>query len=160
MNFCIAILILKMVKKIHIFGILCFLISRKVKTELKCKKRIVQCMEKVLCWIERVRSGVRFRAGDFSLDVALQWVRPVEVDSHQIETLIENNQHSTTWKRTGILKNIQINKVLGEKEKCVFHFKEKTKRTFWPTQYFLGDTRNLGQKVFCLFVFLRSSSFV
>ena len=34
----------------------------------------------------------KFRAGDFSLDDAPQLGRPVEVDSDQIETLIENNQ--------------------------------------------------------------------
>ena len=32
-------------------------------------------------------------------------------------------------------QNIQINKVIGENEKCVFYFMEKTKWTFWPTQY-------------------------
>ena len=36
--------------------------------------------------------SVKFRAGDFSLDDAPQSGRPVEVDSDQIETLIENNQ--------------------------------------------------------------------
>ena len=34
-------------------------------------------------------------------------------------------------------QNIQINKVIGEYEKCVLHFMEKTKWTFWPTQYFI-----------------------
>ncbi|KAM9087253.1 uncharacterized protein AAG666_015045 isoform 2-T5 [Megaptera novaeangliae] len=43
-----AILILKMEEKSNIFGILCFLIPRKVKTQLKRKKRFMQCMEKVL----------------------------------------------------------------------------------------------------------------
>ena len=32
-------------------------------------------------------------------------------------------------------QNIQINKVIGKNEKCVFYFMEKTKWTFWPTQY-------------------------
>ena len=35
---------------------------------------------------------VKFHAGDFSLDDAPRLGRPVEVDSDQIETLIENNQ--------------------------------------------------------------------
>ena len=30
--------------------------------------------------------------------------KPVEVDSDQIETLIENRQHYTTWEVAGILK--------------------------------------------------------
>ena len=34
----------------------------------------------------------KFRAGNFSLDDAPQSGRPVEVDSDQIETLIESNQ--------------------------------------------------------------------
>ena len=46
MNFCVAILILKMETISNIFGILCFT-SRKVKMLLRCK-RFVQCMEKAL----------------------------------------------------------------------------------------------------------------
>ena len=46
-NFGAAILILMEENKQH-FGTLCFLISRKVKTQLKCKTRFVQCTEKVL----------------------------------------------------------------------------------------------------------------
>ena len=46
----------------------------------------------------------KFGAGDFSLDDAPWWGRPLEVDSEQIKTLIENNQHYTTWERAGILK--------------------------------------------------------
>ena len=36
----------------------------------------------------------KLRAGDFSLDDAPRLGRPAEVDSDQIETLIENNQRS------------------------------------------------------------------
>ena len=70
------------------------------------------------------RQFANFCARDFSLDDA-PWVgRPVA--NNQIETLIENSQHYTTWERANIL-NIQINKVIGENEKCVFYFMEKTK---------------------------------
>ena len=31
-------------------------------------------------------------------------------------------------------QNIQINEVIGENEIYVFHFMEKTKWNFWPTQ--------------------------
>ena len=48
----------------------------------------------------------KFHAGDFSLGNAPQLSRPVEVDSNQIETLIENNQSSTMQEITNILKNI------------------------------------------------------
>ena len=33
-------------------------------------------------------------------------------------------------------QNIQIHKVIGKIEQCVFYFMEKTKRTFLPTQYY------------------------
>ena len=46
----------------------------------------------------------KLSAGDFSLDHAPQLSKPVEVDSDQIESLIENNQHYTTWERADILK--------------------------------------------------------
>ena len=47
---------------------------------------------------------VKFRAGDFSLDDPPRSGRPVEVDSAQIETLIENIQCYTTWEIADILK--------------------------------------------------------
>ena len=47
---------------------------------------------------------VNFRAGDFSLDNAPWLGRPVEVDSNQIETLIENNQCYATREIADILE--------------------------------------------------------
>ena len=46
----------------------------------------------------------KFHAGDFSLDDAPREGRPVEVDSDQIETLIENNQRYSTQEITDMLK--------------------------------------------------------
>ena len=46
----------------------------------------------------------KFRAGDFSLEDAPQSSRPVEFDSNQTETIIENNQRFTTWEIADILK--------------------------------------------------------
>ena len=46
----------------------------------------------------------KFRAGDFLLADAPQSGRAVEVDNDQIETIIENNQHYTTWEIADILK--------------------------------------------------------
>ena len=46
----------------------------------------------------------KFRAGDFSLDNAPRSGRPVEVESDQIETIIENNQRYTTREIADILK--------------------------------------------------------
>ena len=47
---------------------------------------------------------VKFHDGHFSLDDAPQSGRPVEVDSDQIETLIEKNQRYTTQETADILK--------------------------------------------------------
>ena len=46
----------------------------------------------------------KFCAGDFLLDDAPWSGGPVEVNSDQIETLIENNQRYTMWEITDILK--------------------------------------------------------
>ena len=40
-------------------------------------------------------------------------------------------------------QNIQINKVIGENENCVFYFMEKTKQTFRPTQYYKHSMQTL-----------------
>ena len=66
---------------------------------------------------------VKFRAGDFSLDNGPWLHRPAEV----------NRDQSYTMQEIADILNIQINKVIGENEKCVFYFTEGTKRTFWPT---------------------------
>ena len=47
---------------------------------------------------------MKFTAGDFSLDNAPWLDRSIEVDRDQIETLIENNQCSTTCETANILK--------------------------------------------------------
>ena len=78
----------------------------------------------------------KFRAGGLSLDDAAGSGRQVEVDSDQIETLIEDDQHYTTWEIAYILKISKII-VIGESEKCVFYFMEKTKWTFWLSLAYL-----------------------
>ena len=57
---------------------------------------------------------VKFRAGDFSLDDAPWSGGPIEVDRDQIETLIENNQCSTTWEIAAILKISKSIKLLAK----------------------------------------------
>ena len=74
---------------------------------------------------------------DISHWANLQSDRPVEVDSDQIEPLIENNHHYTNIGHSRHTQNFQISKVLGENEKWAFYFMEKTIQTFWPTQYIL-----------------------
>ena len=62
------------------------------------------------------------------------WVdRPVEGESNQIETLIENNQCYTMWEIADILKITKSIKFLV-KMKNVFYFTEKTKWTLWTTK--------------------------
>ena len=62
----------------------------------------------------------KFRTGDFSLDNAPRSGRPPEVESDQIETLIENSQQE-------IADIVKISKsiVMGENEKYIFYFMEK-----------------------------------
>ena len=55
---------------------------------------------------------VKFCARDFSLDDAPWSGRPVEVDSIEIETVIENNQHYTIPERANILKLYKLIKLL------------------------------------------------
>ena len=68
MNFCVVILILKKEENYKIFGILCFVISRKVKTQLKYKKKKKICAEYGEGAVPDTMWFVKFRAGDFSLD--------------------------------------------------------------------------------------------
>ena len=71
---------------------LCFIISRKVKTQLKCKKKICAVYGEGAVTDQMCQKWfVKFCAGDFSLDDAPWSDRPVKVDQNQIETLIESN---------------------------------------------------------------------
>ena len=76
----------------------------------------------------------KFRAGDVSLDYAPWSGRTVEVDSNQIEILIENNSTFCLVQDSGHTKNIQINNIIGVNEKCVFYRKNETKFLANPTQ--------------------------
>ena len=70
-NFCVAILILKMQEKKQHFGILCFIISRKVKTQLKCKKKICAVYGEGAVTDQTCQTWfAKFHAGVFSLDNA------------------------------------------------------------------------------------------
>ena len=105
--------------------------------QLECKKKKIcaVCREGAVTdqtcqkWFEK------FCAGDFSLVDAPRSCRTVEVDRDQIETLSENNQWSTMWVIADILKISKSIKLFVKMRKCVFYFTEKTKWTFWPTQY-------------------------
>ena len=78
---------------------------------------------------------VKFRAGGFSLDDDASWLgRPVEVDSEQIKTLIENNQRYTMWEIADILKIPKSIKLLVKMKNMSFILQKKIIQTFWSTQ--------------------------
>ena len=93
-------------RKYTTFWHVMLIISTKVEMQLKCKKKkdfcsvwrkccdwlnVSKVVCKVLCW--------RFLTGRCSTVS-----RPVEVDTEQLETLIESNRHYTMWERANVLK--------------------------------------------------------
>ena len=87
--FCVAILILKMEEICNIFSILYFIISRKVKTQLKHTKKICAVHGEGAVTDRTCQKWfAEFHAADFLPDDAPQSGRPVEVDSEQLETLM------------------------------------------------------------------------
>ena len=73
------------------------------------------------------------------MNSAPQLGRPVEVDSDQIKTFIENNQRYTTRERADILKISKSIKLLV-KMKNVFYFTENTIRAFWSIRDLLNHS--------------------
>ena len=59
---------------------------------------------------------------------------PVEVDSDQMETLIENNKRYTMWEIADILKISKSVKFLVKMKNVSFILWKNTVWTFWPTQ--------------------------
>ena len=84
--------------KSNIFGMLCCITSRKVKTQLKCKKK-KEKKKKISAVYGEINVTeqtsqkwfVKFWAGGFSLGNAPWLGKPVDVDRDQIETLRTNN---------------------------------------------------------------------
>ena len=72
----------------------------------------------------------KFHAGDFSLDDAPWSGRPVEVDSDQIKTLIENNQCYATWEIADILKISKSIKLLVKMKNVSFILQKKLNGLF------------------------------
>ena len=85
MNFCVATLYWRWKKKHWPIGILLFIISRKVKIKVKCKKKkkrkkICAMNGEDVVTASNVSEGVlKFHVGDFLLDNAPLYGRPVEV---------------------------------------------------------------------------------
>ena len=75
----------------------------KNATEIQKKICVVYGEGSVTDWTCQ-KQFAKFRAGAFSLAEGPRSGRPVEVDSDQIKTRIENNQHFTMQETADILK--------------------------------------------------------
>ena len=102
----------------------------------------------------------KFHAGDFSLDNTSRSGRPVEIDSDQIETLIENSQCSTIQEIADILKISKSIKLLVKMKNVSFILWKKCHTGFLanPTEcsadfaewLHVGNSHtNLALRVFC-----------
>ena len=132
-NFCAAVLILKMEEDTQHLVYCAYFKKGKNRTEMH--KRFVQCMEKVLWLIECVKSGLwsflvllTFRPNNSLLWAVLYIGKclAAPLASAHFEyvgylPIVGGSRHT---------QNIHINKVNGENKKCVFYFMEKTKQTF------------------------------
>ena len=76
---------------------------------------------------------MKFCAGDFLLDNAPQLDRAVEVDSDQIEALIENSQGYTTWDIADIFKISKSMKLLVKMKNVSCLLWKKPYRLFGQT---------------------------
>ena len=130
MNFCVAILILKMEENTQHFQHIMLYYFNKGKNATETQKMICAVYGDGAVTDRTCQKWfAKFRAEDFSRD---DWVHQLRLTA--IEALTENTEHYTTQETANILK-ISKSTVIGENEKRVFYFMEKTRLTFWPTQY-------------------------
>ena len=105
MNFCVAILILKMEEKKQHFQHIMLNYFKKGKNATERQKKICAVYGEGAVTDRTCQKWfAKFRAGGFSLDEAPRSGRPVDIDSDQIEILIENHQRYTTREIADILK--------------------------------------------------------
>ena len=93
---------------LNIFGMLCFIVSRKVKTQQRQKKICALYGKGAVAGWTCQELFAKFYGGDFSLYDAPWSGRPVEVDCDQIETLIENSQLREIADTLKISKSIKL----------------------------------------------------
>ena len=94
LNFCVAILILTMKENMQYFHHIMICYFKKGRNATKThKKHFTVYGEDAVTSRTCQKWFAKFHAGDFFLDDAHWLGRTVAVDSDQIETLIENNQH-------------------------------------------------------------------
>ena len=102
MNFCVAILILKMEENTQHFWHSTLYYFKKGKNITEMQKKICAVFEEGAVTDPTCQKWfVKFCTGGFSLDDAPWSGRPG--DSDQIETLIDNNQHYTMREAANIL---------------------------------------------------------
>ena len=107
MNIYVAILVLKMEENTrHFWHIMLYCFKKgKTTTEMQKIKRLVLCMQEGAVNDQMCQKWfVMFQAGDFLLNDCPWLGRPDEIDSNQINSLIENNQHYTMQELAEILK--------------------------------------------------------
>ena len=96
-NFCVAILTLKIEKYMkHFWSTMTYYFKKGENTTEMLKKICAVCGDGAMTDGTCQKWFAKFCAGDFLLDDAPQSGRPVEVDSDQPETFIENDQRYTT----------------------------------------------------------------
>ena len=105
MNFCVAILLLKMEENTqHFLVYYALLFQERLKHNWDAQKDLCRVWRKFCEWSSVSKVVCKVSAGDFVLDDAPQSSRAVKVDSDQIEALIENNQCYNTWEIANLLK--------------------------------------------------------
>ena len=131
MNFCAAILILKMEENMQHFWHIMLYYFKKNKNATEMQKRVCAvygegAMTDQTCpkWF------AKFGAKDFSVDDVPWLGRPVEVDSDQIETLIETNQCYHIQEIANILKISKSIKLLGKMKNVSFILQKKLNGLF------------------------------
>ena len=99
--------------------------------QLKHKKRIFEVSDEGAVTDGTCQKCLaKFHTGDFSLDDAPWSGTPVEVDSDQMETLVENNQCYTMWERADILKISNSIKLLVKMKNVSFILWKKPTKLF------------------------------
>ena len=82
MNFCVAILTLKMEEKSKIFFISCFIISRKVRNATEMQNKFVECME--VWWLKKL---IKSCLWSFVLEISHWTVLQSKVDQMKLITV-------------------------------------------------------------------------
>ena len=90
-NFCVALLILKMEENKQHFWHTMLYYFKKGKNATEMQEKICAVHGEGAVTDQTSKWFAKFPAEDFSVDDAPWWGSPDEVDSDQIETLIENN---------------------------------------------------------------------